>query len=509
MKPDTLENPLQLVRQYWATIVHFKWWILLGALTITLGAFTYIARMPDSYKATTTILVDPQKIPEKFVASTISVDLQQRLTTISQTVMSTTRLQEIIEQLNLYPQMRKSAPMEQVIDLMRKDITIEVKQGAGISTFSISYQSKSKELVAPVANQLALRFIDWNLAMRTGEVSKTKKFLTEQLEKTKQTLEEQERMLREFKMAHVGEIPEQQATNMQMLSQLNSQLQANSDALNRLDIQRTMLLRGEQQGPAAAGPRPVSERGRLEAEKRQLEEKLADLRRKYTADFPDTVEASQRLERVKEQLRSLPRDPDPAADSGKGGEDNIQLMVINRETKRLNDDQQRLEQQIRMYRARVEASPLREQQMTELTRNYEVSKAEYQSLLDKTHSAEMAADLESNQQAERFTILDPARTPEQPFKPDRRTMMFASLFGALGACIVLAVGVDMLSPSVKTETEVKKMLPGTVPMLVAIPRIETALERRQRLLFNTVAIAICVLACCAEVAFFWRVHPFL
>jgi len=510
MTTDSLENPLQLVRQYVATLVHFKWWIMLGALTITLGAFTYIARMPDTYKATTTILVDPQKIPEKFVASTITVDLQQRLTTISQTVMSTTRLQEIIEQLNLYPEMRKTAPLEQVIDTMRKDITIDVKQGAGISTFSISYQSKSKDLVAPVANQLASRFIDWNLAIRTGEVSKTKTFLTEQLEKSKDTLEEQELKLREFKMAHVGETPEAQATNVQMLSQLNSQLQANSEALNRLDIQRTMLLRGGETAPATtAAPRPVSERGRLEAEKRQLEEKLADLRRKYTADYPDTVDANLRLERVKEQLRALPRDPDPAAEGGKIGEDNVQLAVINREMKRLNDDQQRLEAQIRMYRARVEASPLREQQMTELTRNYEVSKTEYQSLLDKTHSAEMAADLESNQQAERFTILDLARTPERPFKPDRRTMMLAAMFGALGACIVLAVGVDMLNPAVKSEAEVKGMLPATIPMLVAVPRIETAAERRQRILFNTVAVIICAIACCAELAFFWRVHPFL
>ena len=169
MKPDSLENPLQQVRQYWATVVHFKGWILLGALAISLAGFTLIARCPIHYKATTTIMVDPQKVPDKFVASTITVDLQQRLGTISQTVMSTTRLQEMIEQLNLYPEMRKSAPMEQVVDLMRKDITIEVKQGAGISTFTISYQSKSKELVAPVANQLAARFIDWNLDDRTPE----------------------------------------------------------------------------------------------------------------------------------------------------------------------------------------------------------------------------------------------------------------------------------------------------------------------------------------------------
>lgn len=508
MKSDNLDNPLQQIRQYWGTVVHFKWWIMLGTLAISLASFTVIAVMSDYYKATTTIMVDPQKIPEKFVASTISVDLQQRLTTISQTVMSTTRLQEIIEQLNLYSQLRKTMPMEQIIELMRKDITIEVKQGA-ISTFTISYQSKSKELVAPVANQLASRFIEWNLATRTGQVETTTEFLTSQLEKTKKDLEEQEHKLREFKMAHVGEIPEQQGTNMQMLSQLNAQLQANSDALNRMDMQRTLLLRGEGPSPAATGPRSLSERARLEAEKRQLEEKLADLRRRYTADFPDTVEASQRLDRVVAQLRALPPDPDPAATTSAGSGDNVQLVVINREMQRLNEDQKRIQNQIQMYRARVEASPLREQQMADLTRNYEASKANYQSLLDKTFSAGMAEDLERKQQAERFTILDTARTPERPFKPNRRALMGAVLFGALAICIALAIGIDMLNPTIKSETEIKKMIPANVPLLVAIPAIETPVEHRRRLMYLAVGIGMAVLACLAEVGFYWKVHPFL
>ncbi len=508
MKSDSLDNPLQQIRLYWTTVVHFKGWIMLGALAVSLAGFTVIAVMSDYYKATTTIMVDPQKVPDKFVSSTITVDLQQRLGTISQTVMSTTRLQEMIERLNLYPELRKTTPMEQIVDLMRKDITIEVKQGA-ISTFTISYQSKSKELVAPVANQLATRFIDWNLEENTRGVSNITEFLNKELQEAKQDLEQQEAKLREFKMAHVGETPESQNNNMQMLSQLNAQLQANSDALNRYDMQRTLLLRGSEPVATATGPRPATERGRLEAEKRQLEDKLADLRRKYTADFPDTVEASQRLERVKEQLRSLPRDSDPAADTGKGGEDSGQLMVINRQMNLLNDDQKRIQEQIRMYRARVEASPLREQQMADLSRNFEGSKAHYQSLLDKTFTAKMGQDLQSNQQAERFTILDPARTPERPFKPNRTAMMFMVLFGALAACLALAVGIDMLNPAIKSETEVKRMLPANLPLMVAIPAIETPGEHHRRMMYTAVAVGIAVLACLLEAGFYWKVHPFL
>ena len=148
-----------------------------------------------------------------------------------------------------------------------------------------------------------------------------------------------------------------------------------------------------------------------------------------------------------------------------------------------------------MYRARVEASPLREQQMADLSRNFEGSKAHYQSLLDKTFTAKMGQDLQSNQQAERFTILDPARTPERPFKPNRTAMMFMVLFGALAACLALAVGIDMLNPAIKSETEVKRMLPANLPLMVAIPAIETPGEHHRRMMYTAVAVGIAVLAC--------------
>ncbi|MFZ3211703.1 MAG: hypothetical protein WA188_09315 [Terriglobales bacterium] len=508
MKSDSLENPLQQIRQYWTTAVHFKGWILLGSLAISLAGFTVIAVMHDHYKATTSIMLEPQKVPDKIAQSTTTIDLQQRLGTMSTTVLSTTNLQKMIGSLNLYPELRKNTPMEQIVDVMRKDITIEVKQGA-ISTFTISYESKSKDLVAPVVNQLADGFIAWNIKAGTTGTNDVNEFVNTELQKAKLDLEEQERKLSEFKMAHVGETPESQNNNMQMLSQLNGQLQANSDALNRYDIQRTMLLRASEPASGATGPRPVTERGRLELEKRQLEDKLADLRRKYTANFPDTVEASQRLQQVKEQLRSLPRDSDPAADSGKGSEDNVQLMVINREMKRLNEDQKRIQDQIRTYRARVEVSPLREQQMADLTRNYEVSKAHYQSLLDKSFTVNMAKDLQETQQDARFTILDPAREPERPFKPNRTAMMFMVLFGSLAACTALAIGIDMLNPAIKSETEVKQMLPANLPLLVAIPAIETPGEHHRRMMYTAVAIGIAVLACLLEAGFYWKVHPFL
>jgi len=503
MKPDGLENPLDLVRQHWTAVVHFKRWILPGALAMTLVALAYIARMPDYYKATTTILVDPQKIPEKYVSSTVSADPSARLAIISQDVLSASHLQPVMDKFHLYED--KNISREQAIEMMRSSITIEVKGGGGLSAFTISYVDRDPNVVANVANQLAASFIEDNVETREQLTEGTTEFLTSQLQRAKQNLEEQERKLREFKMQHLGEMPDQQQSNLQVLAQLQANFQANSDSLNRLDVQRMMLLRSDHASTGGSAP---TERGRLQSEKRQLEQKIFDLKRKYTADFPEVVEANQRLERINAQLKSLPPDPEvPATDKSEG--EDVQLVVIDRERKRLEEAQKHILAQIRVYQSKVEAAPLRESQVTDLTRNYDVSKNNYQSLLDKTFSAQMAQDLEKKQKAERFSILDPARVPEHPYKPKRLPLMFGAFVMALFVCAGLAIAKDAVNMTVKSEAEVRKLpLPSTL-MFVSIPVIDTVGVRRHRRLVLLAMAIVSVLACLLEAAFLWRVHPYL
>ena len=165
--------------------------------------------------------------------------------------------------------------------------------------------------------------------------------------------------------------------------------------------------------------------------------------------------------------------------------------------------------QIRVYQGKVEAAPLRETQVIELTRNYDVSRSNYQQLLDKTFSAEMATDLEQKQKAERFTVLDPARPPEHPYKPKRLPMMLGAIIMSLCTCIGLAIAKDTVNVSIKTENELKALLPAHVSLLAAIPSIDTAEERRRRAFQLAVTGGFVLLACLAEVAFLWKVHPHL
>jgi polysaccharide chain length determinant protein (PEP-CTERM system associated) len=468
--------------------------------------------MPDRYKATTTILVDPQKVSEKYVSPTVNSDPGQRLTTITQQVLSTTRLQQIIDDMHLYPELKGKMSREEVIELMRKDITITVKQGSssGLSAFTIEYEGRQRQQVAQVANQLAASFIEWNVKSREQQSQDTTEFLDAQLKEAKQNLEQQEARLSAFKMRHLGEMPEQQAANMQALTQLQTQFQANADALNRLEVERTLLSRGlESPNPGEAKTAPVlTERAKLEDERRKLRAHLQDLQNRYTSAHPEVVDTASQLQRVEDRLKILPPDPVVVV-----AQDNtavtVRLQLIDRESKRLTQDQERITGQMASYRSKVDAVPVREQEMAELNRNYSVSKDHYQSLLDKTFSAGMAADLEKKQQAEHFTILDLAQVPEKPFKPKRGLMFIGAFLGALAMSLGLAYLADMMNSSVKFERELKAMLPANVPLLAVVPQLQSAADRRSSIRFAVIAVVISLIGCALEAGLFLKLHSIL
>jgi succinoglycan biosynthesis transport protein ExoP len=506
-------NSMDQVLAFWNTLRHYRGWIFLGTVFFALIGATLVFIMPDHYKAATTILVDPQKVPEKYVSPTVSSDPGQRLTTITQQVLSSTRLQQIIDEQALYPELRGKLSREEIVELMRKDITLTVKQGSsnGMSAFTIEYEGNDREAVANVANELAASFIEWNLKNREQQAEDTTEFLSSQLKEAKQNLEEQEKKVSTFKMAHLGEMPEQQAANLQALSQLQVQMQANADALNRLEVERTLLTRGLE--PAASGssakPTPVTERARLEAQRRELKNSLTDLQRRYTANHPEVKDAADRLARLDEQIKALPPDPPITADNSDNTAITVRLQLLDRESKRLSDEQKRITGQIVAYRTKVDAVPVREQQMAELNRNYSVSKEHYQSLLDKTFSAEMAADLERKQQAEHFTIVDKAQVPEKPFKPKRRLMLLGAVLASFCFSVALAYGKDMLNSSFKIERELRAVLPANVPVLASVPRLDCSADRRKAFRFAVLAVLFTVAGCTLEFMLYLRLHPIL
>lgn len=456
-------------------------------LAVFASASVYILRMPDVYQAETRILVNPQRVSDKYVSSTVSMGSNERLNTLSQQVLSSTRLESIVEELNLFPALRRTLGQEQMLDTMRHHIAIELKQSSdGPSSFTITYTGGSAKEVAAVTNRLAASFIGWNLRDREQEAQGTTEFLSKELAVTKTQLDGFEEQLRTYKLQHLGELPDQLQANMQALSRLQVQLQANIDAQSRLDHE-AFLAKAEPEAIANAGlgasAGGASPRQQLLARDAEAHRELAELRARYTPEFPDVVSKQAEVRALDLQAGRLSA-PEPAVESRSGvatespaaatvfaGDPRLQLLA--RDRTRLDHEQRQIEAEINGYQARVNAEPIREQEIAQVLRDYDTAKEHYRSLLEKTYSAQMATELERRQEGGSFTMLDPARVPDAPVGPNRVALLAGCFLFSLGIGASTGVIRELLDGSVKSEAELRDLVPGA-PMLGIIPRIGAA-----------------------------------
>ena len=506
------------VEHYLRILMHRKWlaagvWVAVSVATVTVAY-----RLPNTYTSETVILVDPQKVPEAYVKPTVSGDVRNRLGTLSQQILSESRLQKIIDANNLYQEEKKKGLFrEDIITLMRSDISVKVVSDFGASqdlqAFRISYSGRDPQLVAAVTNQIAEQFITQNLEDRAEQANGTANFLTNQLAETRKKLEEQEARLRDFRLKHVGEMPKQETAELQLLGQAQSQLQMESDSLSRAEQQRSYIQSmmaqtapvvdldaSENVGTKAA---PDSRATALAAAKA----KLAQLLTRYTEDHPDVRKlkkaiADEEAKQAAAKQQAAASEPAPAPKPApKPPADHYnpvlqaQLTTLDAEIAKHKQEQERLSKLVAVYRAKLDAIPVREQEIAQLERDYEMSKAHYSQLLEKQLSAQTASELEVRQKGEKFKPLDRALPAERPSSPNRLLINLAGSFGGLIFGLLLATANEFFAPSI---VEAQDLAEATgLALLGEIPVIRTQADRRLRKMWILVATTSMVVAALA------------
>jgi polysaccharide chain length determinant protein (PEP-CTERM system associated) len=463
--------------------------------------------LPPSYRSTTLILVEQPTMPRDYVTPNVNDDLQDRMQSISQQILSRTRLLHIIDQLDLYTDAHAQPSPDQKVDRMRKDINIELVRDARnqITAFNVSYSSRDPHLAQRVTSELTNLFINENLEVRQQQSEDTTKFLESQLESARKTLSDQEDKIRQFKALHPGELPAQVGSNLQILAGLQSQLQSEEDSLNAAKQQRTYLetlvnqyrsLQGTSKTSGSSAPLGLPA---VNEELEKLSAQLADLSSHYTDRHPDVRKLKQQIaeteatrDRIIADLKakdSAPADPnaataitevpemrDPSSPMAQlqGQLQSNRIEIASRE-RAVTD----LKAKVIDYQARLNQEPVREQQLADLTRGYEQSKANYDELLKKKNESAMATSMELLQQGERFRIIDPPSLPVKPEFPNRMKFCGIGLgIGlALGAVVVGAS--EAMDDRIYDEKELQELLPvaviSEIPVIVA-----TSDERRER-----------------------------
>jgi polysaccharide chain length determinant protein (PEP-CTERM system associated) len=473
----------------------------LGWLVVWSASWVLHAR----YRSGTLILVAQPSMPKDYVTPNVTDDLQARLQSITQQILSRTRLLHIIEELKLYPDKRGRLNEDELVERMRKDIEIELVRGAHdqITSFNIYYSAHDPHTAQLVTSELTNLFISENLELRQQQSEDTTKFLEQQLETARQNLAAQEEKVRAFKDQHLGELPTQLTSNVQILSGLQSQLQNEQDGLNAdrqqnaylqsMLEQSRVLQRTTKKGDGTPVGIPA-----LDQQLDKLKAQLADLSSHYTDRHPDVRKVKDeiaRMEKMREQALADLR-TNAATTSGSGnpsvsapddldsrdGAATIQLqgqlkanqIDISNKEHTIAD----LKAKVNEYQGRLNQEPVREQQFADLTRNYEQSKADYAELLKKKNSSQMATSMELLQQGEHFQMIDPPSLPAKPDFPNR--LKFCGMGLGIGIALggAFAGGTEFLDDRLYNEKALKELLPVTV--ISEIPPITSPEEERKQ-----------------------------
>ncbi len=430
-------------------ILKKRWWMIaIPALILPIVAYAASYLVDPQYLSQTLVIVQQQKVPDNYVKPVIAEDLTGRLASMREQILSRSRLEPIITRFNLFS--GQKATMDERLDLMRKAIDIKPIQSAmsrGVPGFFISFKASDARTAQAVCGEITSMFVNENLKSREQSAQGTTDFLRRQLEDAKRSLDEQDARLAKFQQQYVGKLPGQEEPNMNMLASLNTQLDAATQALARMqqDLSYGQTILAQQ---ARDFQTPETQRIAPQAQQEELQKLLAqkaDLTARYTADYPDVVTIEHKIADLRHEMAQAPP-PTVAPSPSSQRNEPASLLQLRAQVRaeelgiaQKKHDQAAIQSQIKMYQDRISSSPLVQEQYKTLTRDYQTAQESYDALLKNMQQAKMATDLERQQQGEQFSVMDEPNLPDAPSSPKR------PVFAAGGFAIGLMLGLGIIA----------------------------------------------------------------
>ncbi len=512
-------------------VVKHRWWLILPTVLGGLIACAVSRYLPDRYESTAAILVEHQQVATSLVTPNTTSDLRETLLITTDAILSRTQLLQIIHEFNLYPNERRRLSEEELVGLMHSKINIRFVDDAGggksLDEFKISYMGTSPRLAQEVTRKLTTLFIQENDKSRDRNDTDTTLFLQEKVDAAAAELKKEEEAVRDFKMSNLGALPEQQQGNLGILTGYQMQLQNDQASLTRAREDRAYmesLLTHYQDLAASGAPTPglsgtvVDPTQTIKAKLVDLRSQRAELLARYTEKYPDVVKIEEEIKESEDLLAAAQKKvpPPDAGDASKGttetadfSENNTVIAQLKSklEANRLeiqNDEtlEKQLQAQIAEYRNRLNLTPVREQQLAELNRNYDLSKKNYDDLLSRKTASELATDLDRRQQGERFRTIDQPSFPTKPAWPNHIAVALGGLAAGLALGSALVFLLAFKDHSLLTERDLTRLF--SFPLMVGLPALVTKAEVRKKSRIHVVewlvGTAMFLLVCASE---FW------
>lgn len=476
-----------------------KWWILVPPVVGLLVALVVLQRAPKVYRAATTVLVVPQRVPETFVRTTVTAGLVERLSSIQVQILGPSYLDRVLKELKIVGPDATDGEVERARVLLRANVEVDPDTRRG-TYFRIAVKDSDPKVAAAAANMLADLFIAQNSLLRTEQASTTREQTEKWLAEKKKQLDDIDARLATYRREHYGELPDQQATNLQLITVAQNRLTQIAEGIRTREARIAMLqaqLQTMESINAAAGLPSTNVDPNLQR-LALLEQELSQLKLRYSDAHPDVKAKAAQLDEFK---RTLTATGSGATEPGGVGGNvasvpiRTELRQLNTEITRLHAEQEQLNTRIDQLTTKVRNTPLREQELAQLTRDYNNLQLEYQSLLGKRDEATRAEQLEAANQSEHFRVQDRAGAPTVPFSPQPIQLILIGLLGGLAVGVGIAFGLEQLDQSMRTEEAFRSAFPdvmllGTIPNLLA--ETKPAQGRRSKLRKSAAVLAAAV-----------------
>jgi polysaccharide chain length determinant protein (PEP-CTERM system associated) len=475
-------KPPSSLDDFVAVLKRRKYWIVIPFVIFAGLGIALTPLVPRTYQSTTTILVVPQKVPTIYVKPTTS-DVVNKLTRIGLEVMSGTGFLQIIDSLDLYPDLRKKANPSQAIAAMRKDIAVNLAPDStdgrgGVGAFTISYIGPTPKKAQQATKEIADLFIVENAKEGHRLARGTDAFLTAQVNQAGQQLAAQQAKIQAFRSSHLGSLPEQTQANLGMVSQYQAELQANGAAIGQDNQQRVYLqsvlnvnpnsTSGETNAPAAPTPLQI-----------ELAEKQTELNAdllKYTPQHPDIVRLQHDIAALEFQVRHAPKTTaanvlvplTPVTGPSVNDQLRAQLVALNTDLQARNARQKQIEQKILQLQGSVSTLPAVQTAFASLDSDYLEMQKNYNALLEKQQEASMAAALDEGNGSEQFMVLNQANLPVVPYRPNPILLYMGAVFIGLFIGFLCALVIELRDDTLHDADEVAAYL--KLPVMIALPK---------------------------------------
>lgn len=478
--------------------------VLVPLLICALLGFLISFILTPKYTSRSLLLVEDQVVPAGYVKPIVTERVSDRMTVLTENVLSRNRLQALVTRLGLA---RKGQSVDDVIESIRDNVSVtEADPGApppqsgststtsnasnmlrkkpapgdtaDVPGFYVSFTTNNARDAQQVCAEITSLLLEENLQLRERVAQSTADFLARQLDEAKRNLDDLDNRLSDFKKAHIGRLPSDEDRNLKMLTAFNSQLDANSQTLNRaqqdLSFTQSLLAEEEKVWKDAQGPPTLPT---LRQQLVNLKDQLVMLQARYTDDYPDVVKAKRDIAEIQAKLKDLKRDGEASDTDATKLEppDILQLKHQAHQDEQIiaqaTADQKRLQKAIDLYQSQLALSPEIEEQYKQLTRDNETAHTIYDNLLSNKSAAQMQTAMERQQQGEQMRLLDPASLPSSPSFPVR--WMFAAGGAAAGLCLglVAAMWLELRDKSMRDEEDVLAAL--QLPTLVSVPWVRS------------------------------------